>query len=275
MIQKKFTYSQNFVKSPGLIRGLLDKTNIGLEDVVLDIGAGRGKITKELCKVAGSVIAYEQDRTFWDLLKEIKDDKEVNPRNNLNLVFQDFLKAYLPQDKYKVFSNIPFNQTARIVEKLLLGKNPPVSTYLFMQFEAARRYVGRPIGREMMLSIILKHSFKTKIIHNFDAEDFTPPPGVQVVLVEFIRNEDFNQQEFRKFGQFVKFFFKLGHPELIKSLRKIFTEPQVQKMFSNFQMKRDATLGDIGIREWTEIYDVFNTLVDDKKRRIIYGIEKS
>jgi 16S rRNA A1518/A1519 N6-dimethyltransferase RsmA/KsgA/DIM1 with predicted DNA glycosylase/AP lyase activity len=94
-----------------------------------------------------------------------------------------------------------------------------------------------------------------------------------VVLVEFVRNENFDFKEYKKFGKFVKFFFNLGTPELIKALRKIFTEPQVQKMLSNFQIKRSATLGDIGIREWTEIYGIFNTMVDDKKKRAIYGIK--
>jgi 23S rRNA (adenine-N6)-dimethyltransferase len=273
MIQKKFTYSQNFIKSPQLIRSLIDKADIKLDDVVLDIGAGRGKITKELMKTSGSVTAYEEDRTLWEHLKGIKDDAEANPRNNLNLVFKNFLKTYLPTENYKVFSNIPFNQTARIVDKLFFGKNPPEKAWIFMQFEAARRYVGRPLGREMMLSVMLKHSFKVKIIHNFQPEDFTPPPGVEVVLVEFVRNENFDFKEYKKFGKFVKFFFNLGTPELIKALRKIFTEPQVQKMLSNFQIKRSATLGDIGIREWTEIYGIFNTMVDDKKKRAIYGIK--
>lgn len=274
MIQKKFTYSQNFLKSPQLVRTLLDKTDIGLEDIVLDIGAGRGKISKELLKVSGSVIAYEEDRTLWDHLKEIKEDKEVNPRNNLNLVFKNFLKSYLPVEEYKVFANIPFNQTSRIVDKLFFGKNPPKRAWLFMQLEAARRYIGRPMGREMMLSIMLKNSFKVKIIHNFMPEDFTPPPGVEVVLVEFVRNENFDYKEFKKFGKFVKFFFNLGTPDLIKALRKIFTEPQVQKMLSNFQIPRSATLGDIGIREWSDIYNIFNTMVDDKKKRTIYGISR-
>lgn len=256
------------------MRTLLDKTDIGLEDIVLDIGAGRGKIAKELLKVAGSVIAYEEDRTLWDHLKVIKEDKEVNPRNNLNLVFKNFLKSYLPVEEYKVFANIPFNQTSRIVDKLFFGKNPPKRAWLFMQLEAARRYIGRPMGREMMLSIMLKNSFKVKIIHNFQPEDFTPPPGVEVVLVEFVRNENFDYKEFKKFGKFVKFFFNLGTPDLIKALRKIFTEPQVQKMLSNFQIPRSATLGDIGIREWSDIYNIFNTMVDDKKKRTIYGISR-
>src|SRR5258706_13229619 len=97
--QVPLKFSQNFVKDPALIAGLLTKTNITKADIVLEIGAGNGIITNELSLKAGEVIAFEKDK---DLAK--RRNVDVSP-SNVRLLNEDFLNLPLPKYKYKVFAN--------------------------------------------------------------------------------------------------------------------------------------------------------------------------
>ena len=56
-----FSISQNFLTSRKLIEALLRKTNLQKEDTVLEIGAGKGHITKALAQKCRNVVSYEID----------------------------------------------------------------------------------------------------------------------------------------------------------------------------------------------------------------------
>ena len=92
--QRRIEHSQNFIRHPKLVRELLELSNISTNDLVIEIGSGKGMITRELVKSAGRVIAIERDRTFSEELSEI------NESSNFQLVIEDFMKWQLPRENY-------------------------------------------------------------------------------------------------------------------------------------------------------------------------------
>ena len=62
--------AQNFLRSRKLVERLVGESSIGPEDVVYEIGAGRGIITAELARRAGKVIAVEKDEVLAQRLRE-------------------------------------------------------------------------------------------------------------------------------------------------------------------------------------------------------------
>ena len=99
-----YSVSQNFLTNRRLIMQLIKKSGIGSHDTVLEIGAGKGHITKELSSSCKMVIAYEIDKNLYENLKPQLEE-------NVRLFHMDFLKCALPKQPYKVFSNIPFSKT--------------------------------------------------------------------------------------------------------------------------------------------------------------------
>ena len=57
----KLSDSQNFLKNPEFVKILLDKTNINVNDLVIEIGTGKGIITDLLSNKARRVIGVEID----------------------------------------------------------------------------------------------------------------------------------------------------------------------------------------------------------------------
>ena len=170
------SFTQNFLTSQKTINRLLRLTNINRNDTVIEIGAGKGHITKPLLNKCGRVIASEIDtRLYESLIAKFSDTK------NIHLINEDFLRYSLPKTQYKVFSNIPFAITTDIVRKLTQDKNPPQDAWLVMEKGTAKRFCGQP--NNTLQSLLLKPFFNLSIVYHFQREDFHPMPRVDVVLL--------------------------------------------------------------------------------------------
>lgn len=105
--------SQNFLTSRAGIRRLIGLADIGSSDHVLEIGPGKGHITRELLPRCGRLTAVELDPRLWAGLRE-----RFEGEDKLELIKGDFLKYPLPKGPYKVFANLPFSGTSAILKKL-------------------------------------------------------------------------------------------------------------------------------------------------------------
>lgn len=169
--------SQNYMTSRRLIKRLLSKTSINATDRVIEIGPGKGHITKALLTACGHLTAVEIDP---GLVANLKNKLAGCP--HLTLVEADFLMWKLPtREHYKVFASIPFNRTTDIIRKLTEAPNPPREAWLVMERGAALRFMGMP--RDNLRSLLIKPRFDMCILHRFKREDFHPAPAVDVVML--------------------------------------------------------------------------------------------
>ncbi len=173
--------SQNFLTSRCLLYALLRKTSLTADDTVVEIGAGKGHLTRALAQRAGRVIAYELDPALCAKLRGSLPE-------NVRLIEGDFLLAKLPEGPYSVCANIPFSRTTEIFRKLVFAPNPPQSVWLCVEKGAAMRFCGMP--RETVHSLALRPFFHARILHTFRREDFHPAPRVDCVFLELKRKAD-------------------------------------------------------------------------------------
>ncbi len=192
-----YSISQNFLTSSKTIDRLLSKTTINREDMVLEIGAGKGHITNALAEKAKSVLTYEIDGLLAEKLKPKLPE-------NVRLIQGDFLRAELPKTSYKVFANIPFSITTDIIRKLTVSEHAPEAMWLIMEKGAAKRFCGQPY--ETLSSLQIKPYFDTRICHYLRREDFHPAPRVDCVMMEFIKrtHPDLPTAQRKAFAAFVQ-----------------------------------------------------------------------
>jgi len=212
-LHHRIVYSQNFLRSLQLVERLLDRSGIGADDLVIEIGPGRGVITERLAARCRQVLAVEQDPV---LVEELRGHLAYAP--NVALFAGDFLSFPLPLTTYKVFANIPFNITAAIVGKLTSGTSPPSDTYLAVQREAAARFMGMP--QETLIAVLLKPWFEPTVVHRFRPNDFVPRPGVAVVLLRLRRREAplVASRDAALFGDFAAYAFSAWQPTVREAL---------------------------------------------------------
>lgn len=200
------SHSQNFITNKKLIQRIIRLSNINKEDTVIEIGAGKGHLTEELCRKSGWVYSVELDRKLYESTKE-----KLSGFPNLNLIHGDFLKYSLPtKGEYKVYANIPYFITTQIIDKLTNGPNLPKEIWLIMEKGAAKRFMGA--GKETERSLLLKVNWEMKVLYHFQREDFHPMPAADSVLVHFSRKNvpDLNKKEYDAFKSFIKRAMKYG-----------------------------------------------------------------
>ncbi|MDQ3695779.1 MAG: rRNA adenine N(6)-methyltransferase family protein [Chloroflexota bacterium] len=168
--------SQNFLRSPALVRRLVQRSAIGPDDLVVEIGPGKGIITEQLAASCRQVLAIEKDPALALALR-----RRLAPIENVTLFAADVLDFPLPISPYKIFANIPFNATAAIITRLTSGGSAPDDTFVIVQAEAAARFLGQP--RETLAALLLKPWFEPAIMHRFKRGDFMPAPHVDVVML--------------------------------------------------------------------------------------------
>ncbi len=204
----KSSLGQNFIKYPSLVRELLLASNINGDDTVLEIGSGKGVITKELVKIAKKVIAIEKDPEL---------------ATKTGAILADFLDFELPTEKYKVFSNIPFSITAEIMDKFWSSSSQPEEMYLIMQNEAAEKFANK--GQS---AVLYYPWYEVEILGDIDRTNFTLKPQVKIVLVKFTKRKSafIKEEDKQNFKKFVIYNFNY--------FLKSFTYPQqkrVEKMY--------------------------------------------
>jgi len=260
--------SQNFLRRPEFVASLIERTNITPNDLVLEIGPGKGIITRQLASRAGRVIAVEIDERLATYLQTSFQDIP-----NVEIVEADFLKWRLPEEQYKVFSNIPFNMTADIVRKLTEDGNPPELAYLIMQDKAASRFMGKP--KDSQTSILLKPWFEIEIIANINGREFTPVPKVNAVLAEFRKRkqpliEPQNRQWFR---DFVVYGYNQWQPNILDAFRDVFS-PRQRSILERGSGIKSTKPSELTLEQWLKLFKTFTTYVPSEKKEVVRGAEE-
>lgn len=193
------TYSQHFLRSPRTVAELIGHSNIRKNDIVYDLGAGSGIIASVLANKCKKVMAVENEP---GALKKLR----YNLGNilNVDIVDSDILKLAIPDGRYKIFSNIPFSESAAIVRKFTESANPPIAMYLVVQRQFARKLVPSDQHFTAQLGAQLGPYFTARIRRPLRRTDFTPPPNVDTVLLEIKLREEpllsvYNASNYRAF----------------------------------------------------------------------------
>ena len=228
------------------------RSSIGAEDVVYEIGPGRGIITKALAKRAKAVIAIEADSTLSARLEH-----ELSGWTNVTIRQADFLRYSLPRNEFKVFANIPFNLSADIIKKILDSEVPPIEAYLVVQQEAARKYSGEPYRRETLFSLLRKPWFSFEIIHRFSRWDFEPPPRVSPVLLRIVRRRNalIDVSQRNAYQDFVAHGFTSFQPTVKKAFKDVFGHVQFTRLAEALGVAIDARPTDLSFDQWRAMFE--------------------
>lgn len=241
-------FSQNFLHNRKLVSKLIRNSSIGKNDLVLEIGAGKGIITEVLLAQAQHVLAMEID-IYWHkyLRNRFKDAK------NLTLYQDDILSFKLPSLPYKVFANIPFSIEGKIVRYLIEAKNPPIDCYLVVMKELGYRF-SAPY-RENWFSFAHKPWFDFSIYHEFRRTDFIPSPNVDSVMLRFKKRTQplLPWAERERYLKFLRCGFGQGEP-VWKNLSKVYGRERAARLLSAKGLGRRYRPTELSLETWVSLY---------------------
>ena len=188
--KKKF--GQNFLIDQNIVKKIVKSNPILNNSLVIEIGPGDGRLTKELCNSFDNVLSYEIDTEVKPYLEE-----RLKDYNNYSIIFDDFLNRDLKNDikdyKYQnlyVIANLPYYITTPIIEKLINSK----LEFNFMTF-MVQKEVGDRFSAEVgtksynSLTVYLNYYFDIKKQFIVSRNSFIPKPNVDSVVITLLKKE--------------------------------------------------------------------------------------
>ena len=181
-LRAKKELGQHFLVDENILRVIERLAGLAPPDVVLEIGPGRGVLTRFLAARVAHVHAVEIDRSL---------EPDLPTDENVELHWGDALAldlAALEPEPRKLVANLPYNVATPIVVESLDGL-PSVERWCVMvQREVADRFFAAPRTKAYgAVSVLVQLATERTGRHAVSREVFRPRPNVDSALVAFGR----------------------------------------------------------------------------------------
>jgi 23S rRNA (adenine-N6)-dimethyltransferase len=180
--ERRRRLGQNFLGVEAADR-LIDQAAFRPNELVVEIGAGRGALTFALARRGVRVIAVEAD-PFW--CRQLRERFAAKP--GVRIVTGDFLATALPAEPFRAVGSLPFGRTTDILRRLL--DNPRGSMWradLVVQWEVAQKRAATP--PTTLLSAAWAPWWEFRLGSRIIAAEFRPVPRVDAALLTITRRD--------------------------------------------------------------------------------------
>ena len=217
----KKSLGQNFLVDANLQRKIVEALGASPDDEVLEIGPGRGALTRHLVGRVGRLTLVEIDDALAAALRERFDG-----RPDVRIVQADVLDVDLPSiltkpENTRVIGNIPYNITTPIIFKLL-ERPRPLDIVLMVPAEVADR-ITASVGTKSYgaLSVGVRSVSRVERLFKVGRGAFRPVPRVEsaVLRITPIRPEPLDPTEEERVRRVVRASFEWRRKQLRKILR--------------------------------------------------------
>ena len=210
---------QHFLIDGKILDRMVRYGEVTKDDVVLDVGAGRGELTARLAEKAGKVIAVELDQ---ELAEEAR--RRLKDYDNVELLVGDILKLK-PTGFNKVVSNPPYNISTRLLEWLISEDVERI--VLTLQREFASKLVAKPGSTKYLyISFLSNLLYESSVVEFIPRNLFRPMPKVDSAIVLMRRREGVRKLD-EDVKRFVKFLFTRRRQMLRRILRDLAKEEEL------------------------------------------------
>ena len=263
-------FAQHWLRNEKVLNQIVAAAQISNSDRILEIGPGKGVLTRRLLPLAQSLVSVEIDRDLCKLLV-----KELGKYEHFLLLQGDILTLDLEtnlanfpvfQNQNKVVANIPYNITGPILEKLLgTIANPHPQPYdlivLLVQKEVAERLYAKPSSKAFgALSVRVQYLADCELICPVPAKDFYPQPKVDSAVVRLRPHNRRGAQD----PQFLETLVKLGFGEKRKMLRNnlksLIDRDRLTPLLEKLEINPQVRAEDLSTLQWIELSNSLNQI---------------
>ena len=259
----KHSLGQNFLKDTDLLRGIVSDASVSENDNVLEIGAGAGALTKEICNTTkGKVVAVELDRTLAPIL-----NKNLGEFKNLKIVFEDILKvdtkdigSWFHNEPFRVVANLPYYITTPIIFYLLESTLDIKSITIMIQQEVADRIVAKLGTKDYgAITPILQLYGTSTITRSVNKKMFMPVPKVdsKVLNIDIHKRTDV---DITKISKCIKLCFAMRRKTLVNNLMQGYslTREQAETICKNSGLNIQTRAERLSLDDFIKLNKVLN-----------------
>ena len=248
-MQAKKRFGQNFLTDKKLLEDLVSLINVDSNDRVLEIGPGKGDLTKILINICDTYFGIELDKDLLVFLKK------KFPKNMDAFIGGDILKLnpseIYASNEFRVIGNIPYNISSPILDWCEKHYEKILDMHFMLQKEFALRCAGNErtssYGR---LSVICKYLYEVTAIKEVSKEFFNPEPKVDSLFVRFSpKKKKVNEKELHNLKKVTRALFNKKRKKISNSLEDILHKESIKKLDLNLNLRPD----ELSLNEFLQI----------------------
>lgn len=244
---------QHFLKAGWAARSLTRASRATPGDTILEIGPGRGALTRELLVTGAQVVAVEKDATLVEHLQKTFPSEIAS--GLLKIVAADIRNITpeqlgLKDGRYILAANIPYYITGEILRRFLTAHAQPKTIAVLIQKEVAQRITAK--NSESILSLSVKAYGAPNIVKKVPRENFSPPPSVDsaILCISDISRRFFSELTEKEFFTVVRAGFASKRKVLANNLGVRFGKESVRGALAVCGIPEKARAEDVGLQQW-------------------------
>ncbi|MGB9893019.1 MAG: 16S rRNA (adenine(1518)-N(6)/adenine(1519)-N(6))-dimethyltransferase RsmA [Candidatus Saccharicenans sp.] len=252
---------QHFLHEEKIQQKIIEAVEPQPDDLIFEIGPGRGALTYPLAERAGKVLAIEKDYSLVQAL-------ENNKPENLEIIAGDILRVDLKSlivnhrgraKRVKLVGNLPYHISSQILFVLLEVKEMIDRAVFLFQKEVAERIISGPGSKKYSpLSILLQNFFDCRLLFHLKPGAFSPPPKVDSAGLLFLHRNIplyFSLQEQENFSQFLKNCFNQRRKTLTRNLESSgYQKEQIIKFIAQLGLKAQVRAEELSPEQLYQLY---------------------
>lgn len=252
----KRSLGQNFLVDTRVRARILAATDLAPSDTVLEIGPGRGFLTRGLADRAGRVVAVEIDGELSRRLSDAYDDQPKVTVLEADAREVDIDSLVPAGTHYKLVANLPYYAASPIIRRFLEAEHKPAVMVVMVQREVARTMCAVP-GEMSMLSVATQVYGKPRIVRSVPPRAFKPQPKITsaVVRIDVYAEPAVPMDPSEKFFALVRAGFSTPRKQIRNSLAVGLdippTESEVMLSEAGIDPKRRAQT--LTLQEWSDL----------------------
>ncbi len=249
-MRPKRELGQNFLMHRATAERIVKAAQLPEHAHVLEIGPGKGLLTRALLSAGHRVTAVEADAELLPIL-----DEQFAGEKRLSVVHGDIRTFALSSLKkpYFVVANIPYYITGDIIRFLLSASQKPSSVTLLVQKEVAERIARSQ--KESILSLSVKVYGKPKVAFSVPRGAFSPAPKVDsaVLHISEVDSPFASAKQEQLFFDVVHAGFAHKRKLLAKNLEAVSSPEKIRAGFVAAGIKSSARAEDVPLAAWLEL----------------------
>ncbi len=240
-----------------IINKIVDSITANSNDLIIEIGPGRGALTKKIITKNSYFLAYEIDNDLIPNLKLLENEK-------IKIKHEDFLKANIKEDIKEIpfnnlfiVGNLPYYITTPIIEKIMQEDLKLTSLTIMVQKEVGERFMAEPKSKEYgYFTCLLKYYFDIEKLTLVPNTAFFPKPKVDSVVLRLTPRAEKPDIDIKKYQEFLKQVFRQKRKTLKNNLMSENWE-EIKAILEKYNLSES-----VRAEELTEeiLLDIFKTL---------------
>ncbi len=252
-------FGQNFLIDHGVIREIVRSVHPHKDDVMVEIGPGKGAITELLADACDNLNVIELDRDLVPWLK-VKFEKHPNfqlfQADALQFDFAQLLKNDRP---LRIVGNLPYNISTPLIFHLLGYANKVRDMHFMLQKEVVKRMAAQPgesaYGR---LGIMVQYYCAVEDLFDVPPTSFDPAPKVDSAIVRLTPYAQlpYVATHIKTLETLVNVAFQQRRKTLRNSLKQLLTGEQMENLTLDLSLRPE----EISLREYVAMSNVLGEI---------------